>query len=876
MSETVNTPAKGRPGFQVDLSNCDREPIHKLGRIQRFGFLIAVSMDWIVQHVSTNIGDTLGRSPDEILGCPLAELLPRQTLHALRGRLQLLSSNEGSERVFGIDFLGDGRLFDMAVHISNESIVIECEPSADDIDDAGNPGALVKAMVARIQRCDSMPAIYNECVRQLRAITGFDRVMLYKFADSGAGQVAAEALNRGLEPFLGLNYPATDIPRQARELYRRNRIRIIANVDAEDVDVVPDTDPHGETLDLSLSVLRAVSPIHIEYLKNMGVSASFSISIIVDDKLWGLFALHHYQPRHLSMNMRNTMELFGQMISLVFEGRLSKEMREAEEAARNLHDEVVGRLMSTSPSMEELIDFADDFRKLIPCDGFAIWAKDVVRTVGQCPFPDDLPGLTRFLNRAAASRVYASDELSTIYPAAEAFVDRAAGVLAIPISRSPRDYLLFFRREIIQDVTWAGRPDNKPVEYGPNGPRLTPRKSFEAWQETVRGKSQPWTATEKKAAEALRVAILEVLLRFNEEAERQQQLAAQRQELLIAELNHRVRNVLSLMRALVVQSRAGARTVDDFSKIIGGRIQALARAHDQITNDHYQPQSLHSIIQTEVEAYIGNKISRVHLRGPHVLIEASAFSTLALVFHEMVTNSAKYGALSDSRGSVRVEWSLDVDESCEIRWVESDGPPVQSPTRRGFGSTIIERSIPHDLGGESQVDYHLSGLRARFLLPPSVFKMEEGSSESSDEAAPVNNVDATYATNGVTPGLAGKSGLIVEDNMIISLDAEQMLVDNGASQVFTAMNVSEALKIVESETIDVALLDVNLGSETSFALIEPLKAKNIPFVFVTGYGEKLDLPPEAGARAEAIKKPFAPDQLLAALLRALAGAHNPA
>ncbi|MCE7028649.1 HWE histidine kinase domain-containing protein [Jiella avicenniae] len=856
---------------ELDLSNCDREPIHQLGRVQQFGYLVAISMDWIIQHVSANVAEIFGSGPDDLLGVPLADILPQSAIHAIRGKLQLLSPNDGSERIFGADFLGDGRRFDVAVHIATNSIIIELEATTEHALGNGNPGSLIKAMIARIQRAEATDAVFKECVRQLRAVTGFDRVMLYRFADNGSGAVVAEALNRDLEPFFGLNYPATDIPRQARRLYVKNRVRIISNVEAQDVDIVPPTNPHGEPLDLSLSVTRAVSPIHVEYLKNMGVSASFSISIVIDDKLWGLFALHHYLPRHLSMEMRSTMELFGQVISLVIEGRLAKEMRLVEEEARDVHDRVVGRLIATSPTMEELVDFADDFRELIPCDGFAVWAKDVVRTVGHCPFPDQMPGIARFLNRASASRVYATDELSSVYPKAHEFVDRAAGLLAIPISRSPRDYLIFFRKELVETVTWAGRPDDKPVEYGPNGPRLTPRKSFEAWQETVRGRSRPWSNSNLKAAEALRVSILEVLLRFNEEAERQQTLATERQELLIAELNHRVRNILSLMRALVVQSRASAKSVDDFATIIGGRIQALARAHDQITDDKYQAQSLRSIIQTEIEAYVGHKVARVHLNGPPILVEAKTFSTLALVFHEMVTNSAKYGALSDSLGEISVDWRIDENDSCEIRWRESGGPPVQPPSRRGFGTTIIERSIPHDLGGEVSIEYHLAGIRGRFLLPPQSFWLAD---ETNTKTHSPGEEDAALSNEAMQPltdaRLAGKCALIVEDNMIISLDAEQMLLDNGAARVMTAMSVREAKRIVENEALDIALLDVNLGGETSFALAPILKQRGIPFVFVTGYGEKLDLPEEIDREVEAIKKPFATDQLVAALDRALA------
>ncbi|GAB5375512.1 MAG: HWE histidine kinase domain-containing protein [Acuticoccus sp.] len=821
-----------------------------------------MSMDLMVQHASANIADIAGRAADDLLGLPLIELMPSASIHDIRDRLQSLSPGEGSERLFGIDLFGNGETFDLAIHLTGHTIVIDIERAAAPL---GNGGMLIKNMVARIERRADLASLYNEAVRQLRAVTGFDRVMLYRFNRDNAGTVIAEAVRPNMEPFLGLNYPATDIPRQARALYVRNLTRIIADVAAETVPVVPGVDPEGKPLDLSLSMTRAVSPIHIEYLTNMGVGASFSISIVIGGKLWGLFALHHYEARHLPMELRTFLELFGQILALVIEGRLAKAERDNELQAHAMHDRVVGRLISTAPGVDELIDFAGEFRDLIEADGFAVWAGGESHTVGTCPFPDDLPGIARFLNRAAASRIYATDELGTVYPAAADFVDRAAGLLAIPISRVPRDYLIFFRREIVETVTWAGDPGSKTMASGPNGPRLTPRKSFDAWKETVRGRSKTWTALERQSAEALRVAILEVLLRVNEEQERVQVQATQRQELLIAELNHRVRNILGLVRAVVLQSRAGASSVDEFAAIIGGRIQALARAHDQITDASYADQSLTDLIRTEAEAYVADKATRVLTDGPPVMVNAKAFSTLALVFHEMVTNSAKYGALSDSRGTVEIAWRLDDADWCVIDWAERNGPAVSPPSRRGFGSTIIERSIPHELGGEAVLDWRLDGLRATFRLPASAFSRGVSQTDDTPEAA---SGRASVATP--LAALDGRMVLVVEDNMIMALDAEQILLEGGVAGVHTAMSVSDALRILTLEPIDVALLDVNLGRETTLSMVAPLNDKAIPYVFVTGYGEAIGLPQEAVPGTETIKKPYVAKDVLAALSRALA------
>ncbi|MFD2236820.1 HWE histidine kinase domain-containing protein [Aureimonas populi] len=855
---TITDPAD----FKVDLTNCDREPIHLLGGIQGFGFLIAVSTDWLIERASENIAAFLGREADALLGEPITGVLSQNAVHSIRGRLQTLASNDGTERLFGVDLIGTGQRFDVAIHLSGKSIVIEAEPA---LDTGMNPNTLVKTMVTRIQKTPDLATLYREAVRQLRGVTGFDRVMLYKFAPTGAGAVVAESARGGIGSFLGLNYPASDIPVQARALYVRNQIRIICDVDAEPVRIQPSLDPHGQPLDLSLSVLRSVSPIHLEYLKNMGVGASMSISIVIDGKLWGLFALHHYGPRHLPMELRSTVELFGQMISLIIEGRLYKEQRSAEEKARTLHDRFVAKIVAATPSIEAIADFSEELCEIIDCDGFALYAKGRAQTMGQCPTGEEIGALARFLNRAGASRVYASDGLSDVHPPAQDFVDRAAGVLAIPVSRSPRDYILFFRKEIVQSVTWAGDPYTKERGIGPHGARLTPRKSFETWKETVHGRSLPWSDADLRAAEALRISILEVLLRFNEETERQQALASQRQELLIAELNHRVRNVLSLIRALVAQSKPGAESVDEFAAIIGGRIQALARAHDQVTNESFSTVSLRDILQTEISAYIGHKAARFHLSGPDILIEANAFATLALVFHELVTNSAKYGALSDSSGSVKVDWTIEPSGNCRILWRESGGPPVTPPMRRGFGSTIIERSIPHDIGGEAQVDYRLAGLEASFLLPATVLRPDARPAASGK---PEHGKGDAPGASFLPGALDGLRGLIVEDNMIIALDAEQLMLDNGMGAVFTAASVAEARKIIDAQAVDVALLDVNLGSETSFPLVADLDERRVPFVFVTGYGEQIDYPAEAG-EVRAIKKPFASEELLAALSKAV-------
>jgi two-component sensor histidine kinase len=224
-------------------------------------------------------------------------------------------------------------------------------------------------------------------------------------------------------------------------------------------------------------------------------------------------------------------------------------------------------------------------------------------------------------------------------------------------------------------------------------------------------------------AEGLRVTLLEVILQLADLAAQERRAAQERQELMIAELNHRVRNILSLVRGLVAQSKDTAVNTEEFASVLGGRIQALARAHDQITNLNWAPVALKSLVESEAGAYLGARAGRISMGGPDVALDPKAFATLALVVHEMMTNSAKYGALADSTGQVEVSWKLDQSSRLVIEWKESGGPPVKPPARRGFGTTIIERSVPFDLNGDAELRFDLLGVQARFVVPANYVQL---------------------------------------------------------------------------------------------------------------------------------------------------------
>ena len=832
----------------VNLANCDREPIHILGAIQPIGFLIALTSDWLIARVSANVSEFIGHEAEQLFGKPISSVFTSKAVHDLRNRSTILRGPNAVERLFDCQLIEDQPGFDVAIHLSGATIVIEAEPASGEHGDATGT---VRTMISRLDQTEDFASFFKEGARQVRALIEFDRVMVYRFAPDGSGEVVAEAVRGGIGKFMGLHYPASDIPAQARELYKRNLLRIITDVNATAVPVIPQRDEAGNPLDLSLSVLRAVSPIHIEYLKNMGVAASLSISIIVEGKLWGLFACHHYAPRCPTFERRSVSELFAQMFSMRLESRERQQTVDYERRARDISDQLLGAVASDETLLKDPDWLADILTHAIPADGVGVWLGGNFALSGSTPPSEDFRRVVRALNGTAAGKVFATDCIGSIMADTESFASEAAGMLAIPISRAPRDYVVLFRRELIQSVRWGGDP-HKPVQFGPNGPRLTPRESFAEWKELVEGHSQPFTVSETRVAETLRATLIEVVLRLADEASAERQQSSARQELLIAELNHRVRNILGLIRGLIRQSAPSAGSTSEFVKVVDGRIHALARAHNQITDDHWGPAPIQALIDAEAAAFVMER-ERIVTQGEPAFLNPNAYSTMALVIHELITNSNKYGALSAAEGRVTIGWHRNPNGDLVLEWREAGGPPVQQPKRKGFGTTIIDRSVPYDLGGKAELVYDPRGVHAFFQIPARHLSDARSASSSKLIKYPRPAIGHPQATPDEL--LKGHNVLLVEDSLIIALDADDIANRLGAESVTTAGTVQGALDDIDSNRPTVAMLDINLGDRNSYPIADRLAELNIPFIFATGYGEQAQLPMNHRGRL-VVQKPY--------------------
>jgi light-regulated signal transduction histidine kinase (bacteriophytochrome)/CheY-like chemotaxis protein len=845
LARVVKQAVNNRAPQQVSLTTCDSEAIHTLGAIQSFGFLLSVNADWLVVRASHNITDFLNIEHADAIGQSTEACLSSSLLHDIRGRLQVAGGMGVVERLFGQRLSPGGARFDIAVHQSGSEIVLEFEPSGSE---PIAPLSVLRTMTARIERQTTLPGVYREVARQVRGLTGFDRVMVYRFDVDGAGEVVAEAANHDLSPFLGLRYPASDIPKQARALYERNYLRIIADVDSDPVAIEPVLLPEGAPLDLSMSTLRSVSPIHIEYLRNMGVKTSMSISILQEGKLWGLIACHHGTAKPINLAIRSTAELFGQMFSYLLDVRQRADESAYDQRVQDIHNRIALAFADPNASLAKMPEFVSSIADFIPAEGIGIYCSGEISLTGLTPTRDEFMQVVKFLNKTASGRVFASHNLSEIFPAAADFVSRAAGILSIPVSRTPRDYLVFFRREMVTTVNWAGEPAKAKAVDEPSA-RLSPRKSFEAWQETVRNRCDPWSKRDLRAAEALRGTLIEVVLRMSERAHTDMAVAQQSQEIMIAELNHRVRNILGLVRGLVTQSAATAEDIRTFVDGLDHRIGSLARAHNLLSSNDGQPASLHDLLRFEIATY-GQLESRLTLAGPDVLLQPNAFTAIALVVHELITNARKYGALSTAAGQVTVTTSRNEIHNIAVTWTESGGPAVTRPARRGFGSTLLEQLVPFEMNGVSKAKFLPQGFVLDLVLPAAVAETVMGSTAS----VPVSEAALSSVDEAELAKLLLTS-LVVEDNLFIALDAEDMLRMLGAKKVVIAKSIAEAQTVIDQETFSFALLDVNLGSDNSLPIARKLTANKIPFAFGTGYGEQVALPGTM-PNAPVVSKPY--------------------
>ena len=868
----------GIPVASVDVTNCDRELIHIPGAILPHGAMLVLDADTL--EVLQGAGDTsrlLGVPLRELLGQSAATLFRPDQIENLRGLAAALDLEKPRHLLDPQMRVIAGQPLDASLHRSAGSLVLEFEPADPSDRFAADPLAGVQEMIRGFEDSPSLQALCQLASERVRDVARYDRVLVYRFMRDGSGWVIAESREPHLEPFLDLHYPAADIPQQARALYAKNWLRLITQVEYDAAPLIPIVNPRtGEPLDMSQAILRDVSPIHREYLRNMGIDASMSISIIRGGTLWGLIACHHYSPRILPRHLRAICELFGSMFSLQLEVREKGEQFDERLASRMVLQNLMLNLASADDYAAGLTKESPNLLDYIQCGsraadgtcegGVAVSVKGQLAFLGTTPSQGQIQDLIGWLNTHVprSNGVFSTDRLGEVWSPGGSIANVASGVLVISVSEELSDFIIWFRPELVGTSNWAGEPTKLTVS-SPDGDRLSPRKSFEVWKETVRGRCLPWTPADLDAAFDLRVSLLHVVLRRINTAAQERKRVVEHDKLLMAELDHRVKNTIANIQALVIQTSRNSDSLTDFVKGLEGRIQAMAKAHSLLSQSRWEGVSIDKLLHEELNPY-ANKDRGVTLDGTDILLTPKSALSLSLAVHELATNAAKYGAFTAPGGQVAVVWRRAGDGGVELSWTETGGPLVEQPKRRGFGSTLIERALAMETGGRVILHYMRIGVVCDIFLPAASVTYAGANAQGDAKAQTKSGLTAEAPD---TAPMEALRILVVEDSFLLFMTIQAMLVDLGWVVVGPATRRSEALALAQSGVFDAALLDVNLDGEMSWDVAEVLKARGIPFVFGTGYDVSTILPDDLAGSA-IIAKPYQSRQLEQRLREAIA------
>ncbi len=550
MTDMLVSPAFG----QADLTNCERELIHLAGSVQPHGLLLVVDEPGLlIVKTSANAEALLGLADGALLG---------RNLKILGGNLEaqvneMLASADLAEPCplyCRIDRGGDecSLEFEGAVHRHPQGgLIVELElaerlhgDQSIDFDATEGLRSKLASAIKLFSGASSISALTDAVVHSLREMAGYDRVMVYKFDPDGHGEIIAEARDPSLDSLLGHHYPASDIPQRARELYLRNRVRVLVDVNYEPAPIAP----AGHELDMSLCNLRSMSPLHLQYLKNMGVTATLVVSLVREGRLWGLIACHHYSPRRVSYSMRAVCGLLGEAISTRISAVENYTHAQGVILVRSLEQRLIEATSTDGDWRRALFSSPRTLLQPLDASGAALFFEGDVLSVGEVPSTPQLRQLLEWVITQTQGSMFSSVSISRDNPALSSLSPTASGVLAIELSTSRPDYLMWFRREQLSEVTWAGDPTKIEIDNDPLN--LSPRRSFVAWSQIVRGSASPWTNAEMSLARAIGTTLIDIILQI------------QAVRLLIAQ------HQLNLVRVTVENSKEPVVVADSQSRIL--------------------------------------------------------------------------------------------------------------------------------------------------------------------------------------------------------------------------------------------------------------------------------------------------------------------
>ena len=490
----------------LNLETCDTEPIHIPGSIQEHGFSLALDQDLVVKYCSENIISFTGITAQSILNQPLNKIaIFRDDLsQGLDSLVRFANQQDALANQNAFSYQVNSKLFNVIVHFHNGYHILDFEPAVSNL--THDLQSLVGRSLSEILADKKVDSLLGNVAQQIRKIIGYDRVMVYKFHEDGHGEVVAEAKSDNFESWLGLHYPASDIPKQARELYKINLVRLIADVHSKPSALLTHpVDGKALPLDLTHSTLRAVSPIHIQYLKNMGVASSFSVSILDGDQLWGLIACHNYTPRFINYKERESAKLVGQVLSSAISFREQEEDQQHASEHRQSVETITRYLLRNIAVQDALINQDCTLKDVLNCDGAALYFENKLHVTGKVPDEAFINDLVDWLGeKTYVDGYFTTNKLADQFPSASKYKSTASGVLACRLGKDLKEYMIWFRPEVKTMVKWAGNPE-KIINRDEKGfAHISPRNSFEEWSQEVELSAVSWRKHELEAALSLR------------------------------------------------------------------------------------------------------------------------------------------------------------------------------------------------------------------------------------------------------------------------------------------------------------------------------------------------------------------------------------
>ncbi|MEO1295638.1 MAG: ATP-binding protein [Cyanobacteria bacterium J06636_16] len=636
--------------------------IHAPGSIQPHGllFVLAEPKFEIVQ-TSNNTEDYLGLSPERVLGRSLQDWLDAD-------HLQLLQTHRPQRRHqrvpvrLSLRIQDRPTLFSGGLFRNQDALVLELEPLLlPEEDSLTDVQMLLGGAIAQIKQTHSLDELLAVFVDEVRKLTGFDRVHVYQFDEHGAGEVVAEVKQDALVSYLGLHFPAHDIPEQAKQLYRLGLLRYIPDLTAQPVVLIPTLHPQTKnSLDLSPATLRSVDACCVEYHQNMGVAALLVAPILKEQTLWGLLTCHHKTPKHISQSIRAACEIFTQMVASELESKLRQADLIHQTQIHALQSDFLQSIAEADNFIEALIKPEMRLLGLVEAQGAAVCLGNNITLLGRTPTLEQTQQLIEWADQEIHENIYHTNVLSQVYLPAQAFTDTASGLLFLRISKVQRHGIFWFRSEVLQTVDWGGNPDDSIQVDAAGEPILCPRNSFASWQEVVRNTSLPWHSLEINSAIDLRNALVGIVLKKADELAKLNQ-----------ELQHSNRQLASFAYAAAHDLKEPLRGIynyasvllEDYTQILDQEgldylteIQAFSQRMETLINALLRVSQLrqtHLKMQlTDLNEVLENAVEVVHASRPETHFEVAVPRSLPPVlcdlvlvnevFRNLISNAVKY------------------------------------------------------------------------------------------------------------------------------------------------------------------------------------------------------------------------------------------